>query len=405
VIKVQSKLTRVSPPLWLLFLLVGFPQLSETVYSPALPTIAHSLSAGNHLVQWTLSIYFVGFSLGVFIWGRLSDGWGRRPTMLAGLAVYAFASFLCLVSNNIMVLLMVRLVQGLGASSGSVLTQTMARESLHDQKRHRFFSSVGFVIAFSIALGPFVGGYLTQWFGWRANFGLLLVLAVGIMVCACVALPETRVQSQQQKSKVREVFLLLFKDSYFLACVWLVAVVNGILFSYFAEAPFIFIRLTHLSTSQYGWLGGLIAVASLLGGLASRRLVQNFSPVQIMVRGCAILLLSSVVLVVITFLLPSNLMHDSRYAVCVIMLPVMGLVFAGFGFLVPMALSTALQPYQSVLGTAGALFGLSYYLIIAFLTWVMGAIHNGTVYPMPVYFLILSVLSTAVCFFWIRRKR
>ena len=87
------------------------------------------------------------------------------------------------------------------------------------------------------------------------------------------------------------------------------------------------------------------------------------------------------------------------------MLPVMGLVFAGFRFLVPMALSTALQSYQSVLGTAGVLFGLSYYLIIAFLTWVMGVVHNGTVYPMPVYFLTLSVLSTAVCFWGIRKKR
>ena len=401
----QSKLTRGSPPLWLLYLLVGFPQLSETVYSPALPAIAHSLNTGNHLVQWTLSIYFIGFALGVFIWGRLSDRWGRRPAMLSGLVVYAVASFLCLVSNNIMLLLMVRLIQGLGASSGSVLTQTMARESLFDQKRHRFFSSVGFVIAFSIALGPFVGGYLTQWFGWRANFGFLLALAVGIIVCACVALPETRVQSQQHNSTVREVFLLLFKDRYFLACVWLVAVVNGILFSYFAEAPFVFIRIIHLSTSQYGWLGGLIAVASLLGGLTSRRLVKQVSPIQIIVRGCVILLLSSVVLVVLISCLPSNLMHDSIYAICAIMLPVMGLVFAGFGFLVPMALSTALQSYQSVLGTAGALFGLSYYLIIAFLTWVMGVIHNGTVYPMPVYFLTLSVLSAAVCFCGIRKKR
>ena len=84
--------TKLSPPLWLLFLLAGFPQFSETVYSPALPNIAHSLNAGNHLMQWTLSIYFVGFALGVFVWGRISDHWGRRPTMLVGISIYIVGS-------------------------------------------------------------------------------------------------------------------------------------------------------------------------------------------------------------------------------------------------------------------------------------------------------------------------
>ena len=60
-----------TPSLWLLFLLVGFPQFSETVYAPALPNIAHILQTSNHLVQWTLSLYFIGFALGVFFWGSL----------------------------------------------------------------------------------------------------------------------------------------------------------------------------------------------------------------------------------------------------------------------------------------------------------------------------------------------
>ena len=72
-------------------------------------------------------------------------------------------------------LLAARLIQGLGASCGSVLTQAMVREALNEHKRNHFFSMVGFVLAFAISLGPFLGGYLTQWFDWRANFSLLVL--------------------------------------------------------------------------------------------------------------------------------------------------------------------------------------------------------------------------------------
>ena len=216
-------------------------------------------------------------------------------------------------ANSITWLLLARLVQGFGASSGSVLTQTIARESLHDQKRHRFFSAAGFAIAFSIALGPFI-----------------------------------------------------------------------------------FIRLLHLTASQYGWLGSLVALAALVGSLAFRHLIKRFSVTQLIAAGCIIMLVSSIILVLTCVFGVTNT-HDKLLAVILIMLPMMGIIFGSFGFIIPMTLSTALQKHQAVLGTAGALFGLSYYILIALLTWVMGLIHNGTIYPMPFYFLILSLISFAVC--------
>lgn len=82
----------------------------------------------------------------------------------------------------------------------------------------------------------------------------------------------------------------------------------------------------------------------------------------------------------------------------------MGIIFGGFGFVILMTLSIALQLYQSVLGTAGALFGLSYYVVVALLTWVMGLIHNGTFLAMSVYFLALSVISMIVYFYFIKSE-
>jgi MFS family permease len=190
--------------------------------------------------------------------------------MLIGITVYIISSLVCLLAWNITWLLLARLIQGFGASAGSVLTQAIARESLNEKRRHQFFSTAGFVLAFSIALGPFIGGYLTQWFNWRANFSLLLFIGISIIILAYFYLPETQHQQYTQKKKINEVLLMLVQDKYVLGCVWLVAAINGILFSYYAEGPFIFIKIIHLTVSQYGWLGSFIALAALLASLSSR---------------------------------------------------------------------------------------------------------------------------------------
>ncbi len=386
---------KVLPPIWLLFLLAGFPQFSETVYSPALPNISSMLQTDNHLVQWTLSIYFIGFALGVFLWGRWSDLKGRRFALLLGLIIYVIGSTICMIAQSINWLLIARLIQGLGASSGSVLSQTIARESLPENKRHQFFSAAGFAIAFSIAAGPFVGGYLTEWLEWRSNFALLVVVGVFLYFVTYLGLPETLQQSNTARSKVYEVFKMMIFDKHVLSCIWLVAAVNGILFSYYAEAPFIFIRILHLSESQFGWLGTLIAVAALLGSLASKQLVSFYRVNTLLAAGGAIMVISNLSLVAISLndlIDPATPIKSTFF----LMAPMMGIIFGGFGFLVPLALSTALQKYTSVLGTAGALFGFGYYVVIAMLTLIMGAIHNGTIYPMPIYFCVLSILTTLV---------
>ena len=82
----------ISPPaIWLIVLIAGIGQLSETVYSPALPAIAASLGVKASWVEYTLTIYLLSFGIGTLFWGRLSDHFGRKPCVLAGIAIYIFA--------------------------------------------------------------------------------------------------------------------------------------------------------------------------------------------------------------------------------------------------------------------------------------------------------------------------
>lgn len=395
----------VAPSVLLVVFLVGFPQISETIYTPALPNIANSLGTTTALTQWTLSIYFIGFALGVLYWGKLSDQIGRRPAMLLGIFIYGLANVACLWSSSIEMLLAARFIQAFGASVGSVITLTIAREAFEDSARHSLFSTIGMALSLTPALGPFIGGYVSDWFGWRANFAVLIIMTLALGLHVWFRLPETRPSSAitSQKGTMGSVLLRLLKDKRVLSCAWIIGAINGILFSYYAEAPFIFIRLIGISPGEYGWLGLFIGSASLMGSLLSRRLGKNLSATQITNIGCVIMLISSISLCLFSATNLINQAHVLR-SILLVMLPTSGIILGSCSLIIPVLISTALVRHKESLGTASALFGLSYYLLIAFFTWLMGALHNGTIIPMPFYFLGLSTSICLVYYFMDRDK-
>lgn len=188
-----------APSLLLMIVLVAFPQISETIYTPSLPDIAVALGATNSSVQLTLSMYFIGFALGVFSWGWLSDFIGRRSSMLAGLLVYGMGSLMCFYSESIHLLLVSRFIQAFGAATGSIITQTILRESVSGNKRHVMFAQISAVIAFTPAVGPLIGGWVDQAFGFRAVFFTLVMMSVLLFMYAFWKLPETTDVSMRKR--------------------------------------------------------------------------------------------------------------------------------------------------------------------------------------------------------------
>lgn len=394
-----------APSLVMIILLIGFPSISETIYTPSLPNIAHALATSNHLVEWTLSIYFIGFAIGIAYWGKLSDRIGRRKAMLWGLSIYCIGCLFCLLSFNINLLLLSRLVQAFGASSASVLAQTMIRDLFSGKKRNQIFSIVSMAVGIAPALGPIVGGYLVQWFHWQANFTFLLLLGMVLLIANFFTLAETHpsLKADLPSQSWLRVAKKLLCDQRVLGCVFLIGAFNGILFSYYAEAPFIFINILHFLPSQFGMFGVTVAAGSIIGGRLSHKFNEFFHADTIILMGCLISLGSILLLNLAAF--SGMIAHAHKnLAVLGVIVPI-GLFAIGFATALPNILSNALTHYKDVIGTAGSIFGLGYYLLTAGMTFLMGYLHNGTVFPMPIYFLSLSLLMVLVCVLTIKNSQ
>ena len=131
------------PPIWLLVLIAVLPQIAETIYTPSLPDIAKALRTSDAMVEYTLTIFLAGFSLGVLFWGNLSDRLGRKPCVLMGLCIYILGCVGCFFATSIEALMIARLVQSIGGSAGSVMGQSMARDAFQGSTRGKVFATVG----------------------------------------------------------------------------------------------------------------------------------------------------------------------------------------------------------------------------------------------------------------------
>ncbi|MFM4826287.1 multidrug effflux MFS transporter [Aeromonas bivalvium] len=337
------------PPRWLMVGLMMFPQLVETIYSPVLTQIASQFRVSEGQASQTLSVYFLAFAVGVVCWGRLCDLVGRRPAMLAGLLTYGVGTLLALLANEFEVLLLARVISAFGAAVGSVVTQTMLRDSYQGGELARVFSVMGIALSLSPVLGLVSGGLLAERLGYLGVFSGLLVLAAVLLLVAGRWLPETR-PATTLRVALWPLACRMMKDGGLWRSALLVALFNTMLFGYYSLAPFLFAGLG-LSTGEFGYSGILLALATLLGSLLNRRLLgAGWSPASL-VRLAASLALVAGLLVWAS--------QDSLW----FLLPMMGGVVA-FGIAIPNVLSQALLAYREVAGSAGALFGLAYYLLL-----------------------------------------
>lgn len=384
--------------LGLLICLVGFPQISETIYTPSLTEIAQNYAVKLNVAQMTLSIYFIAFALGVFFWGIGSDYFGRRKAMNFGLVVYILGCILCVLSKTIAFLFIGRFIQAFGASTGSVTTQTILRDNYEGNERHQLFAKISAALAFSPAIGPLLGGFIGEHYGFRVVFLSLVILGMSLLFWSLKGLPETGTLSSEKMAgkKVLAVGKAMLFDRYTRAFALLIGLFNGLLFSYHSEIPTIFIERFNFTQSQYGLMGGVVACATIVGAWLSNRELKRQKPEEIIEKGIK-LSLAGILFIGLTGLFQLSLFLQ-------VLLYILGLFIflAGVGMALPNCLSLALANFSNFTGIAGAFLSLGYYLIVSLCTFLISLMHTGSLLIFPAFALVL--LLTALLSIRIAKK-
>ncbi|KRK40512.1 multidrug effflux MFS transporter [Loigolactobacillus bifermentans] len=371
---VQNKV----PSVLLLIVLVGFPQISESIFTPVLPALSQAFRVSAATSQLAMSFYFIGFAGGVLLWGWLSDRRGRRVAMCWGIVVYALGNLGLLLAPNVTWFLVARLVQAFGAATGSVVTQTIMRESFQGVRGAQVFAQVSAAMALSPALGPIIGGALQTYSGhYQSVFVALVCMASVLLVLTWRRLPETRglAASASTVPWYHVLWRLVCSPQVWLAGS-LISGINGILFSYYAEAPFIFQTHFGFSAVQYGSLGLVLAGASVLGAWLTNQLSVKVAPAQLIRWGLWLAGGGALEMVAFAHVWPA-------------LVGGIFVTFCGLNLALPVVLQRALLGFEAVIGTASGLFSGGYYVAISGLTLLMSLWHDGTVTALPRYTLLV----------------
>jgi DHA1 family bicyclomycin/chloramphenicol resistance-like MFS transporter len=338
---------------WILSLaaLTGTTALSIDMSLPAQPTFASEFSITPDVAQLTLGLFLAGFALGQLVTGFLSDALGRRPVLLAGLAVFTAAGVACASAPSIEFLLAARIVQGLGAAASPVMARAMVRDTQPAAGAARMLSTIMAVIALAPMLAPSLGGFLLTHIAWQAIFVALAAIGVLFSAMSAFTLPETLPPERRVPLSLRSIFAsfaLFFRTPGTLIPTVLVCLSFAGQFAFIADLPFVLIERFQVRSDVFGLYFAATALALMLGSIGGRRWLLRHSPERVLATGALTLCAGGVLAA-----LGVGLAALGRFG---LMVPAL-VYFVGIGLTSPSATATAMHPVPEIAGTASATIG------------------------------------------------
>ncbi|MBI3150155.1 MAG: multidrug effflux MFS transporter [Betaproteobacteria bacterium] len=381
----------------LLTTLVALGPLSTDLYLPALPALTQDFATDVASVQLTLSVFLVGFALAQIAYGPLSDRYGRRPILLAGLVIYLLASVACMLASSIETLILARFLQALGACAGPVLGRAIVRDVYGPVQAARVLAYISGAMALAPMLGPVLGGWLTVLFGWRANFAALTLFSALQCAATALLLGESNAHRDPEATRPGRIaanFGALLKARHYRGYLLCFSFSYAGLFAFISGSSFVLINLHGLSPQWYGASFGFVVAGYIAGTLISGRSTLRLGTRRLVLRGAMLATASGLVM--------AGLGLAGVASLWAILLPMFAYMVAT-GVIMPNAIGGALAPYPRMAGAASALLGFVQMSLAAGVGIAVGHSYDSTALPMT---LAIALCGSAVllCYAWLVRE-
>jgi len=338
----------------LLSFLTALGPLSMDMYLPSLPDIGRALDASTAQVQLTISSYLFGFAVGQIFYGPISDRLGRRPVLLAALALYGVASIGCALTQSIGALTAMRFVQALGGAGAIVLTRAVVRDLYSGVRAGRELSLMGSITAFAPIVAPVIGGALQTAFGWRSSFILLVVFAAIAAAAAARLLPETLRQPTRGPFSLAAMLALyrsVLAHRGFLAHLGILTATFVGLFAWISGASIVMQGTRYgLTPIVFGVTFAACTLGYMFGTTLAARIVMRFGLDRTIGIGVVALAAGGLAMAAVVAL---DLTHVAWLA------GAMMVYLAGLGLAMPQTMAGALTPFPDRAGTASSLMGFT----------------------------------------------
>jgi DHA1 family bicyclomycin/chloramphenicol resistance-like MFS transporter len=337
------------PPLWLLVLVTTSGTLGIHILVPALPQAAAELDVGNGTAQLAISLYILGLALGQLVYGPLSDKFGRRPVLLAGLGLYTVAGLVAALAPDATSLIAARLLQALGGCAGLALGRAIVRDTADTREAASRLATLSMVVSVGPGIAPLIGTLLSESMGWRSIFVLLAALGAATMALVVWRLPETRSgQRGRSAAALLADYTALLRSSRFLGFAIGGGCATTSWYAFLAALPFILVQQLGRPVREVSFCYILLVAGTAFGNLLANRLVARFGFRPLILTASLTGVAGAAFYLVVV-------LGGWMSIVSALLGPL--LFTLGIGLVSPLALTQAVSVNPQVIGSASGLYG------------------------------------------------
>jgi len=326
----------------------------------------------------------LAFAFGQLIYGPLSEKYGRKKPLYAGLFIFVIASFLCAFASSVEELIVWRFFQALGASSGVVISKAIITDSFDTKESVAVYSAIMIVMGVAPMIAPIFGGYIDEFLGWSYIF--VFLAALGVLALALLLKVEESGEKCQETDS-RKAYLTLLGNKNFLLYSLIGGVSMGGMFAYITDSPFVFVEFFGFSGSEFAWIFALNALSFVLASKLNIKLIKNITPNRLI--NIALLVQIAISCGLLGWIV---LVGDTVYALCFVLFLFMG----SLGFIIANSTSLALENLSVNASYAGALMGAMQFLIAGVASALVGSVGFDGSLNLAVAMVVSSILGVLI---------
>ncbi|MFC3088249.1 Bcr/CflA family efflux MFS transporter [Tabrizicola soli] len=389
-------LDRTTPPkIVTLILMAGLSALTMNIFLPSLPGMAAWFGVSYGLMQQSVALYLALSAALQVVIGPISDRYGRRKVLLWALALFLLATLGTLLAPNATVFLIFRMAQAVIAAA-MVLSRAVVRDMVSDAEAASMIGYVTMGMSLVPMVGPVIGGFLDDLYGWQASFALLLLLGAATLALVWADLGETASPRRVSLAEQVRSYPALLASRRFWGYTLSAAFASGCFFAYLGGAPYVGDKIYGLTSTRVGALFSLTAIGYAVGNFLAGRYSVRMGMNRMILAGCMVTTLGLAALALFT------LAGLSGPTVFFSLMMFMGL---GNGICLPNANAGLLSVRPELAGTASGLGGAILIGGGAALAAFAGVLLGPGSSEMPLILLMLaSSIASVVCILFVMRR-
>ncbi|MBX9577146.1 MAG: multidrug effflux MFS transporter [Chthoniobacterales bacterium] len=376
--------------LWTLLPLSSLTGMAVDLVAPCLPSIASSLDVSSGITKNVITLYLLGYALGNFCSGFLTDAWGRKHILRIGLLGFIVASLLPVVIPTIITVLVGRFFEGITIGTIVVVARAIYSDILPPEKLVRMGTLIGSMFGIGTVIGPLIGGYLQFYGGWKACFLFFVVTALITFVAVILVLPETHFRRHSLKLKTIQYHLAeVLHHQEFMALVLIMGAIYSLMIVFNTAGPFLIQTKLHHTPIFFGNTSLCLGAAFLGATFFCRHCVKKYR-----IEKLLFFIIHAFCLIALLSLIASFFFDQS----IILLLGVSMAMFFSTGFIFPMCMGKGMALFRHITGTATAMMFFINILITTLTAFLLSFLNIQNISSMIAVYLIL--LAICVFIYW-----